>query len=61
MTQNGRQIRLKGLGMPSLDARKKGDLIARIRLVIPDDISDDERALFEQLRAIRKQQPAGSR
>ncbi|MEO6198079.1 MAG: J domain-containing protein [Dehalococcoidia bacterium] len=61
MTQNGRQIRLKGLGMPSLDARKKGDLIARIRLVIPDDITDDERELYEQLRAIRKKEPAGAR
>lgn len=61
MTQNGRQIRLKGLGMPSLGAKKRGDLIARIRLVIPDDISDDERDLFEQLRALRKKQPVGTR
>jgi DnaJ-class molecular chaperone len=54
MTQNGRQIKLKGLGMPSLNGKGKGDLVARVRLVIPEDLSDDERALFEELREMRK-------
>ena len=54
MTQNGRQIKLKGLGMPSLNGKDKGDLVARVRLVIPEDLSDDERALFEELREMRK-------
>jgi DnaJ-class molecular chaperone len=55
MTQNGRQIKLKGLGMPSLTGKgARGDLVAKVRLVIPDDLSDDERALFEELREMRK-------
>ncbi len=54
MTQNGRQIKLKGLGMPSLSGKSKGDLVARVRLVIPDNLSDDERALFEELREMRQ-------
>jgi molecular chaperone DnaJ len=54
MTQNGRQIKLKGLGMPSLNGKAKGDLVARVRLVIPEDLSDDERSLFEELREMRK-------
>jgi DnaJ-class molecular chaperone len=54
MTQNGRQIKLKGLGMPSLNGQAKGDLVARVRLVIPEDLSEDERALFEELREMRK-------
>jgi DnaJ-class molecular chaperone len=55
MTQNGRQIKLKGLGMPSLTGKgARGDLVAKVRLVIPDDLSDDERALFEELREMRQ-------
>jgi DnaJ-class molecular chaperone len=65
MTQNGRQIRLKGLGMPAAGAKKgkgaQGDLIVRVRLVIPADISDRERELYEDLRALRKEQGAGSK
>lgn len=54
MTQSGRQIKLKGLGMPNLNGKDKGDLVARVKVVIPDDISEDERALFEELREMRK-------
>jgi DnaJ-class molecular chaperone len=55
LTQNGRQIKLKGLGMPKL-ARKDehGDLYARVRITIPEHLSDEQRALFEQLRAARQ-------
>jgi len=63
MTQNGRQIKLKGLGMPNLNGKDKGDLVARVKLVIPNDLSDDERALFEEFREMRKNghTPDGSR
>jgi molecular chaperone DnaJ len=64
MTQNGRQIKLKGLGMPSLNGKgARGDLVAKVRLVIPEDLSEDERALFEELREMRKNghAPSGSR
>jgi DnaJ-class molecular chaperone len=61
MTQNGRQIRLKGLGMPHLGGKTRGDLIARVRLAIPDEITDEERALYEQLREAGKKQPAGAK
>jgi molecular chaperone DnaJ len=54
MTQSGRQIKLKGLGMPNLNGRDKGDLVARVRVVIPDEVSEDERALFEELREMRR-------
>ena len=64
LTQNGRQIKLKGLGMPSLDGRGKGvhgDLYARVKLVIPEHVTDRERELFEQLRALRRKQPEGAK
>jgi DnaJ-class molecular chaperone len=64
LTQNGRTIRLGGLGMPRLegsgtDGRKDknkahGDLLARVRVVLPETLSERERKLFQQLRAERK-------
>jgi len=58
LTQNGRTIRLGGLGMPKLDAKGKekanGDLLAKVRVVLPEELSDEERELFEKLRAERK-------
>ncbi len=54
LTQNGRVFRLAGLGMPRLDSKGKGDLHARVRVVLPEKLSDRERELFEQLRAERK-------
>ncbi len=61
LTQNGRQFRLSGLGMPRLEARGKGDLYARVRVVLPEELSQRERALFEQLRSLRKKSPAGAK
>jgi DnaJ-class molecular chaperone len=49
-TQSGRSFRLAGQGMP----RKGGgfgDLHVRVLLTLPDPMSDEQRALFEQLRA----------
>jgi len=59
MTQNGKQIKLKGLGMPKLARKKKagaahGDLYARVRITIPEELSDEQRTLFEQLREAGK-------
>jgi molecular chaperone DnaJ len=63
LTQNGRTIRLAGLGMPKMDGKKKGhgDLRAKVRVVLPEELSDHERALFEELRAARKKTPAGAK
>ena len=48
-TQGGRVLRLAGQGMPRATGGF-GDLFASVRLVLPDPMSDDQRALFEQLR-----------
>ena len=53
-TQNGRSFRLTGKGMPRLGSPGTfGDLIATLKVVLPEKLSDDERALFEQLRRSR--------
>lgn len=54
-TQSGRSFRLRGQGMPKLKGRQgeRGDLMARARIVTPSNVSDRERELYEELRALR--------
>jgi curved DNA-binding protein len=54
-TQNGRVFRLRGKGLPKLAAsqQKHGDLLAEVRVVLPDCLSDEERKLFEELAKLR--------
>ena len=48
-TQNGRTFRLKGQGMPHLGNSAKGDLLARVKVVLPTKLSDEEKELFQKL------------
>lgn len=51
-TQSGKKLRLSGKGMPHL--RKKdeyGNLYARVLVTVPEDLTDEQRRLVEQLRA----------
>ena len=50
-TQNGRVFRLTGKGMPVMKSETTGDLFAKLRVVLPEQIDDEQRRLFEQLRA----------
>jgi DnaJ-class molecular chaperone len=53
-TQNGRQFRLRGKGMPKLGSSgSAGDLIVKAQIDMPTNLSDKERELFEQLRSLR--------
>ena len=53
-TQNGRKIRLTGRGMPHVkDPATKGDLYATVSVRLPLPLTDEERTLFEELRALR--------
>jgi curved DNA-binding protein len=47
-TSSGRKIRLRGKGFPS-GAGTNGDLLAEIRIVVPKQLSDEDRRLFEEL------------
>lgn len=50
-TQNGRVFRLRGLGMPKLrtpDAR--GDLYATVAVRLPQNLTDEQKRLLEQVR-----------
>ncbi len=60
LTQNGRQMKLTGKGMPVIGGTGRGDLYAKIRIQLPEALGDEERQLFEQLRTIREQNQVGS-
>ena len=52
-TQNGKTIRLTGKGMPVYEkADTFGNLYIAIQIQIPDKLTDKQRALFEELKAI---------
>jgi curved DNA-binding protein len=53
-TDANRSFRLHGKGMPHLrDTKKRGDLFARVRLVLPDPLSDQEISSVRELAASR--------
>jgi len=52
-TQNGRQFRLRGKGMPHLrQPRQLGDLYAQVNVRLPEHLTPHQRDLFEELRRI---------
>jgi DnaJ-class molecular chaperone len=52
-TQNGRTFRLVGQGMPHLGNSSRGDLLARVKVVLPTNLSDEEKELFQKLGRLR--------
>ena len=52
-TQNGRAFRLAGQGMPHLGNSSRGDLLARVKVVLPTKLTAEEKKLFEQLNQLR--------
>ena len=52
-TQNGRLFRLANKGMPHLRGEGNGNFFARVKVVLPMGLNDDERGLFEQLARSR--------
>jgi DnaJ-class molecular chaperone len=51
-TQNGRVFRLGGQGMPVMKSDRRGDLFAKLRVVLPEVLNDQQRELFERLRSL---------
>jgi curved DNA-binding protein len=49
-TSSGRRLRLRGRGLPN-PRGKPGDLFAEVRIVVPKELSAQERRLFEELAA----------
>jgi DnaJ-class molecular chaperone len=52
-TQNGKLFRLAGKGMPQLGTAKHGSMFAKASVVLPTNLTEEERRLFEKLRSLR--------
>ena len=48
-TQSGREFRLRGKGVPHLNAHGKGDLLVEVRVETPSKLSKHQRDLLRQL------------
>jgi DnaJ-class molecular chaperone len=53
-TQNARTFRLGGQGLPALRGEETGDLYAKVRVILPTNLSARERELFQELKRQRE-------
>jgi curved DNA-binding protein len=55
-TQNGKIFRLSGLGMPNLrNPDQHGDLYVSVEIMLPQNLSQREKDLLQELRALRSE------
>jgi curved DNA-binding protein len=52
-TSSGRTFRLPGQGMPKLNDTKRGDLFVKVRVQMPEAMSERERNLLEEIKKTR--------
>jgi DnaJ-class molecular chaperone len=52
-TQNGKVFRLAGKGMPQLGNNKYGNMFAKVKVVLPTNLTEEEKKLFERLQSLR--------
>jgi DnaJ-class molecular chaperone len=58
-TSSGRTFRLPGYGMPKLKGGGSGNQLVIVRIVMPAELTADEKALYESLKALRSESPRG--
>ncbi|MCX8082753.1 MAG: molecular chaperone DnaJ [bacterium] len=51
-TQTGTVLRLRNLGLPRISGYGKGDLLVKVKVVIPEKLSRQERQLYQQIKEI---------
>lgn len=56
-TQSGQKFRLQGEGIADSQSSKKGDQIVSVMINIPNNLSDKEKQLYQELARIRKFNP----
>ena len=59
-TQNGKLFRLRGQGLPQLDARGRGDLLVRVFIEVPTSLNARQKELLDEFARIEDQK-AGSK
>jgi molecular chaperone DnaJ len=58
-TSSGRTFRLPGYGMPRVKGGGHGDELVTVRIVMPSDLTAEEKELYERLKALRSDSPRG--
>ena len=58
-TSSGRTFRLPGYGMPRVKGGGSGDELVNVKIVMPSELTAEERELYEKLRALRSDSPRG--
>jgi DnaJ-class molecular chaperone len=53
-TPNGKIFRLAGQGMPHLGKAARGDLMARVNVLLPTNLTEKEKELFKQLDQLHR-------
>jgi molecular chaperone DnaJ len=56
-TQAGKVMRLKGKGLPDVNAYGRGDLLVTINVWIPKELNKEERAILEKLSGAENFKP----
>jgi curved DNA-binding protein len=56
-TNNGQQLRMRGLGLPKGKSETRGDLYVVMEVELPPKANDEERKLWEKLRDISRFNP----
>jgi molecular chaperone DnaJ len=56
--QSGRMLRLRGKGLPHLQGASRGDLIVRVVVWVPTELTAEQIALLQKLAKIESQAPA---
>ena len=55
--QSGDHLNLKGLGLPELSGRVRGDQVVRVVVWTPDDLTDQQEQALETLRSVEAPAP----
>ena len=59
-TQPGKELRLRGLGVPHLERRQRGDLIVRVAVGVPADLTPEQEDLLRQYATQRGDEVAAA-
>ncbi|MCX6347231.1 MAG: molecular chaperone DnaJ, partial [Actinobacteria bacterium] len=56
-TQSGKTLRLKGKGMPLIKSTEAGDLHAKIKIVIPENMTEEQKKNIEEFSKTYNENP----
>jgi molecular chaperone DnaJ len=60
-TQSGKVLRLKGKGLPSINAYGRGDQLIIVNIYTPHKLSNEEKKILEQLKTSKNFEPSADK